>query len=83
MTHFAVIGNPIEHSLSPIIHQHFAKQCGLTITYEKIQTPLDAFSQTVDILRTKEYTGVNATLPFKQDAFIYADQCTVKSTWLF
>ena len=44
MNKYAVIGNPIHHSLSPTIHAQFAKQVGLSMSYEKILAPLDGFS---------------------------------------
>ena len=45
--HFAVIGNPIHHSLSPQIHAAFAKDANLDMTYEAILSPLDQFKQTI------------------------------------
>ena len=79
MHHFAVIGNPIKHSLSPDIHQQFAKQFNLDITYKKILSPLDKFSETIDELRKAGINGVNITIPFKQNAFQYANECTKRA----
>ncbi len=68
---FAVIGDPIEHSLSPQIHQNFAKQCHLNIEYEKLLVPLSKVNTCIDMLIEKEYTGINVTLPNKQSAWQY------------
>ena len=67
--HFAVIGNPIHHSLSPQIHAAFAKEVGLLIDYEAVLSPLDQFKQTVQTLITKKFNGANVTLPFKKEAY--------------
>jgi shikimate dehydrogenase len=67
--HFAVIGNPIHHSLSPQIHAAFAKEAGLLIDYEAVLSPLDQFKQTVQTLITKKLNGANVTLPFKKEAY--------------
>lgn len=66
---YAVIGNPIEHSKSPLIHQAFAKQTGQDISYERILAPLDGFADTVKGLITQGYKGVNVTVPFKFEAY--------------
>lgn len=47
MKKFAVIGNPIKHSKSPIIHQYFAEQAGIDIDFIKIETSIDNFENTV------------------------------------
>ena len=67
--HFAVIGNPIHHSLSPQIHTAFAKETGLNIDYEAILSPLDQFKNTVHTLITQKLSGANVTLPFKKEAY--------------
>ena len=67
--HFAVIGNPIHHSLSPQIHATFAKDAGLYIDYEAVLSPLDQFKHTVQTLITKKLSGANVTLPFKKEAY--------------
>ena len=66
---FAVIGNPIHHSLSPQIHRAFAKETGLHIEYEAILSPLDEFKNTMYQLIAKKLSGANVTLPFKKEAF--------------
>jgi shikimate dehydrogenase len=71
--HFAVIGNPIHHSLSPQIHNAFAKEAGLLIDYEAVLSPLDQFGQTVQTLITKKLNGANVTLPFKKEAYELAN----------
>ena len=67
--HFAVIGNPIHHSLSPQIHKMFAKEAGLHMDYEAILSPLDEFKSTVETLITKKLSGANVTVPFKKEAY--------------
>ncbi len=67
--YFAVIGNPIHHSLSPQIHAAFARENGLDIDYEAIFSPLDQFKNTVHTLITQKFTGANVTLPFKKEAY--------------
>ncbi len=66
---YAVIGNPIEHSKSPLIHAAFAKQTGQDISYERILAPLDGFAETVNWLRKEGYKGCNVTVPFKFEAY--------------
>ncbi|NCW13302.1 MAG: shikimate dehydrogenase [Chitinophagia bacterium] len=70
--HFAVIGNPIHHSLSPQIHAAFAKEAKLNIHYEAVQSPLDQFQETVKTLMTQKLSGANVTLPFKKEAYALA-----------
>jgi len=67
--HFAVIGNPINHSLSPQIHAMFAKDVGLLIDYKAVLSPLDQFQQTSQTLISKKLSGANVTLPFKKEAY--------------
>lgn len=76
---YAVIGNPIEHSKSPLIHQAFAKQFGKTISYEKILAPLDGFVNTVKQLQADGYRGANVTVPFKFEAYRISDSVSVRS----
>ena len=66
---YAVIGNPIAHSKSPLIHRMFAEQTGQDISYEAIEAPLDGFSATIERLRAAGYKGCNVTVPFKFEAF--------------
>ena len=66
MKKFAVIGNPIKHSLSPQIHSEFAHQHSIDLSYEKILADDDkAFESTILNLINKGYSGANVTLPFK------------------
>ncbi len=77
MTHpdrYAVIGHPVEHSLSPQIHHLFAEQTGEHIHYEKILAPLDEFEQTVADFITSGGKGFNITTPFKQQAWSLSQQ---------
>ena len=73
---YAVIGNPIAHSKSPLIHRMFAQQTGQDISYEKIEAPLDGFAATIERLRREGYKGCNVTVPFKFEAFLQANKRT-------
>lgn len=73
---YAVIGNPIVQSLSPIIHRAFAKQTGENITYSAILAPLDSFAVTVHAFQKKCGKGLNVTAPFKEEAYQLAEHST-------
>ncbi len=70
---YAVVGNPIEHSKSPFIHKQFALQTGEPIEYTKLLAPLDNFKQTVEDFFAQGGKGLNVTVPFKLEAFDFAD----------
>ena len=65
----AVVGWPIQHSLSPVLHGHWLKQYGIDGTYEKIAIEPGTFPQRIAELREAGYRGVNVTVPFKEEAF--------------
>ncbi len=69
---YAVIGNPVAHSKSPLILAAFAKATGEDLTYGLLEAPLDGFRATVDRFRAEGGRGLNVTLPFKVEAFGYA-----------
>ncbi|MCB1906009.1 MAG: shikimate dehydrogenase [Rhodocyclaceae bacterium] len=71
---YAVIGNPIAHSLSPRLHAEFARQCGQDIRYEAILAPADGFADAVQAFRRAGGKGVNVTVPFKVAALELADR---------
>lgn len=66
---YAVMGNPVEHSLSPIMHQLFAKQTQQIMTYEKILVPVGHFVAAVNDFFQQGGKGLNITVPFKQEAW--------------
>jgi shikimate dehydrogenase len=76
MKKFAVIGNPISHSLSPQIHQQFAAEFGIDICYERIKASEDDFKQVVLNFFANGGVGLNITVPFKHMAY---DLCTKTS----
>jgi shikimate dehydrogenase len=65
---YAVIGNPIAHSKSPLIHAEFSLQTGQDMHYEAILAPADAFAEIVAIFRERGGKGINVTVPFKLEA---------------
>jgi shikimate dehydrogenase len=73
---YAVIGNPIVQSKSPIIHAAFAKATSQDLTYEKIEAPTapGQFVGTVNAFRAAGGRGINVTAPFKLDAFSFANE---------
>jgi len=71
---YAVIGNPIEHSKSPLIHQAFATQTGEELEYGRILGELGCFNQAVADFLSAGGKGLNITVPFKEDAWRLADE---------
>lgn len=71
---YAVVGNPVSHSLSPRIHARFAEQTGQSISYEAIEIPPGDFERAVRDLQQRGYSGLNVTVPFKRDAWAISDK---------
>lgn len=69
---YAVIGNPIAHSKSPLIHTSFAKATSQALEYTRIEGGIGQFATDIDAFRARGGLGLNITTPFKLDAFAYA-----------
>lgn len=67
--HYFVLGNPIGHSKSPLIHARFAELTGQRMAYQPWLTPLDGFAATLAQLQAQGARGCNVTVPFKFEAF--------------
>lgn len=78
---YAVVGDPISHSKSPLIHRLFAEQTQQDLTYEAIRIDTDnmTFQHGVEDLMRQGYKGINITVPFKLDAFERADERTERA----
>jgi shikimate dehydrogenase len=72
MDRYAVIGNPVAHSLSPEIHAQFAQQTGESLEYARLLIPFGAFAREAKRFFDEGARGANVTLPFKEDAFRFA-----------
>ena len=73
--YYAVVGNPIAHSKSPVIHQMFAEQTKQAIEYTTLLSPLDGFTETVQsFFKQSPQGGLNITVPFKLEAYELCEQ---------
>nr|ACY24846.1 AroE shikimate 5-dehydrogenase [uncultured organism] len=76
---YAVFGNPINHSKSPVIHRQFAEQTGQDLHYAKQLVEVDAFVKTAQAFFAEGGKGLNVTIPFKVEAFHFAQQLTPRA----
>ena len=70
---YAVIGQPVAHSLSPYIHEQFAMQLGVSLSYGLLEPGVAGFAATVRDFFASGGKGVNVTVPFKFEAVQLAD----------
>ena len=83
MKKYLVIGNPIEHSLSPLIHNYWMKKyCLFDSIYEKRKVEEKGLKNIIEEIRDEEIVGVNVTIPFKKLIIPFLDELhiTAKET---
>jgi shikimate dehydrogenase len=83
MDRYAVAGNPVEHSRSPLIHAEFAKATGQVLSYGRLLCPLDGFAGAIKAFAQADERGqargCNVTVPFKFEAFQMAPRHTERA----
>ena len=73
MKKFCVIGNPIEHSLSPKLHNFWLKKNKIEATYEKKLIVKEEIPELIESIRKSEINGANVTVPFKNLVIPFLD----------
>jgi len=76
MDRYAVLGNPVAHSRSPVIHAAFARQTGQELDYGRLECPLDGFADAVRAFAAHGACGCNITVPFKFEALSLTTRAT-------
>ena len=71
---YAVFGNPIKHSKSPLIHAAFADQCDQSMRYRAVRVDLDDFALAANRFFEGGGLGLNVTVPFKVEALHFAQK---------
>ena len=79
MKKFLVIGNPIDHSLSPKLHNYWINNNSINAIYEKQKLNEDELEQIILQIRNKKISGVNVTVPFKKTVIPYLDELSHES----
>ena len=74
MKKFLVIGNPIEHSLSPELHNYWIKNSGVNAIYEKKKINEGQLEQIISQVKDNKIRGINVTVPFKKTVIPYLDE---------
>ncbi len=69
-----VIGDPVEHSISPAMQQPALDAMGIPATYERWHTPLDQLPARIESLRASDVIGANVTVPHKEHVFTLVDE---------
>ena len=74
MKKYFVIGNPIEHSLSPKLHNYWIQKNNIQASYEKIKLNESEIGKFILDIKQKKISGVNVTVPFKNSVISYLDK---------
>ena len=71
---YGIIGNPIKHSLSPVLHNYWFKKYKIDANYSIINVKDEnELPRIIEQIRNKELSGINVTLPYKQKIVSYVD----------
>ena len=73
MNKYFVIGNPINHSLSPLLHNYWIKKNNINAEYFKKELTLNKLEEFINDIRQEKVSGANITIPFKKSIIPYLD----------
>ena len=76
MKKYLVIGNPIEHSLSPKLHNHWIKENNINAVYDKKQLNENEIKGIINEVKIEKINGINITVPFKKSVIPFLDELT-------
>ena len=76
MKKYLVIGNPVEHSLSPRLHNYWIKKNSIDAIYEKKQVKEEDIKNIISKIKNDEIQGINVTVPFKKSVIPFLDEMT-------
>ena len=79
MKKFLVIGNPIEHSLSPRLHNYWIKNNGIDAIYEKQKLNESELEEIIEDIKREKINGVNVTVPFKKIIIPFLDELSIEA----
>ena len=79
MKKFLVIGNPIEHSLSPVLHNYWIKKNGIDAIYEKKKLNVEGLDLIISQVKEKKINGINVTVPFKKAVIPYLEELSTEA----
>ena len=79
-TKFAIIGDPISHSLSPILHNYWFKKYQIDAEYSLLNIQPDEIEKTIDKVKKKEIKGINVTLPYKRSVIPFLSKIVNDAT---
>ena len=71
---FAIIGKPIAHSLSPILHNYWYEKYGINAKYSLLDVKESNLEEIIKKIKNKELDGINVTLPYKQKIIKFIDR---------
>ncbi|MBC8305431.1 MAG: shikimate dehydrogenase, partial [Pelagibacterales bacterium] len=74
MKKYLVIGNPIEHSLSPKLHNYWIKKNNIEAVYDKKQINESNIKFLIDEIKNEKINGINVTVPFKKSVIPFMDE---------
>ena len=70
---FAIIGSPVAHSLSPVLHNYWFKKYDIDSDYSLMDVHESDLGKVAEKIRTGKLSGINVTLPFKQKIIPFLD----------